>query len=215
MSSAGARRLLVFARDPRPGTVKTRLIPALGAAGATAIYRRLLEDTLGSAAQVRAEGKELWADRLGEDSPLPGLAAAHRMAIRLQAGADLGARMQLALRRALVRARCAVLIGSDCPGYSAAYLEAAFAALDRHDAVLGPAGDGGYVLIGLRRCAAGLFDGIPWGDAQVAAATRERLRVLGWTWHELATLADVDRPADLWRFPHLAALAPGAREPAT
>jgi hypothetical protein len=172
VNPASARRLLVFARDPVPGAVKTRLIPALGTTAATAIYRRLLEDTLACAAQVAPRQCELWVDRLAGDSPLHRLAVAHHVALRLQAGADLGARMLLALQRALARPACAVLIGSDCPGYSAAYLHAAFAAL-----------------------------------------TRERLRGLGWNWQELPTLTDVDRPADVGRFAHLAALAPAPAVP--
>lgn len=115
-------------------------------------------------------------------------------------------RMQGALTDALRRAPAAVLIGSDCPGYSAAYLCSAFTALATHDAVLGPAHDGGYVLIGLRRIDPSLFAAIPWGTGDVLAHTRTRLAALGWHWHELATQHDIDRPEDLLHYPDLAAI---------
>jgi len=68
-----------------------------------------------------------------------------------------------------------------------------------HDAVLGPAEDGGYVLIGLARTSPRVFDGIAWGSPHVMRDTRARLGALGWRWHELAELWDIDRPADLAR----------------
>jgi uncharacterized protein len=93
-----------------------------------------------------------------------------------------------------------VLIGSDCPALRAADLRAAFAALRTGaDAVIAPAEDGGYPLIGLRRVSPDLFEGIEWGGEQVLAATRLRLSRLGWKWIELRELWDVDRPADVAR----------------
>jgi rSAM/selenodomain-associated transferase 1 len=200
-------RLLVFAREPGQGKVKTRLIPVLGEQTATAIYRRLLSDTLRTAAQYAAARCELWADRLCQRSELVSLAGYHGMSVHLQQGDDLGSRMHAALRAALQRSTHAVLIGTDCPEYDTAYLGKAFAALERHDAVLGPAADGGYALIGLKQPARALFDGIPWGSDRVLATTRRRLRETTWSWYELPTLHDVDEPADLCRFPRLAGLA--------
>jgi glycosyltransferase A (GT-A) superfamily protein (DUF2064 family) len=65
------------------------------------------------------------------------------------------------------------------------------------DAVLGPAEDGGYVLLGLRHAAPALFRDMPWGEESIAALTRERMRELGWRWRELPALRDLDRPEDL------------------
>jgi glycosyltransferase A (GT-A) superfamily protein (DUF2064 family) len=113
--------------------------------------------------------------------------------------------MATALDSALERADRAVLIGTDCPGYHGAYLSAALDALTDHDAVLGPAADGGYVLIGLRRPAAALFAGMPWGTDAVLAGTRSALASLGWSWVELPTLSDLDRPEDLAQVPDLLA----------
>jgi glycosyltransferase A (GT-A) superfamily protein (DUF2064 family) len=115
--------------------------------------------------------------------------------------------MHAALAGSLRHADSAVLIGSDCPEYDPPYLDAAFQALMQHDAVLGPAADGGYVLIGLRKADPHVFRGIPWGTGKVLAATRRQLRHLQWSFDELPIKHDVDEPADLLRFPHLAPTA--------
>jgi uncharacterized protein len=108
--------------------------------------------------------------------------------------------MYRAFRRVLRRHPYAVLIGSDCPALRPADLRAAARALrEGADAVLAPAEDGGYPLIGLRRVSRRLFDGIAWGGPQVLAQTRRRLKALGWRWKELRTLWDVDRPEDVAR----------------
>lgn len=200
------RALLVFARDPLVGAVKTRLIPAIGAGRATLVYRHLLAVALRCAAASTAGQRCLWVDRP------PGRWLARRAAlagldIRQQDGDDLGERMCRALTRTLSTADRAVLIGSDCADYSAGYIDAAFAALDEHDAVIGPAADGGYALIGMRRADRRVFADIPWGGADVLDATRERLRTIGWQWHELPVVRDVDRVTDLQGFPRLARLA--------
>jgi len=108
--------------------------------------------------------------------------------------------MYRAFKRVLRRHQYAVLIGSDCPALRPSDLRAAARALrDGADAVLVPAEDGGYPLLGLRRVSRQLFDGIPWGRATVLDRTRARLRRLGWRWKELRTLWDVDRPEDVAR----------------
>lgn len=205
MAAGRRRHVLVFARDPVPGRVKTRLIPDLGATAATELYRVLLGISLAAAAAVRADDRTLWLDRAGPQAATVALASAHGMRLAVQRGADLGARMATALDQALAAGASAVLIGSDCAQYDAAYLESAFLALERHDAVLGPAVDGGYVLIGLRRSAPGLFQGVDWSTSAVMQQTRERLRRLGWDWHELPTLRDLDTAPDLLHFPQLRA----------
>lgn len=200
MADHGAvRRLLVFARAPVPGLVKTRLIPALGAAGAAALHGRLLERTLATACAAAPGRVELWCT---PDTGAPAFAAAAEhwgVTLQRQPPGDLGARMHAALAAALDRGTRALLIGCDCPALTAADLEQAFAALDADDVVLGPAADGGYVLVGARRLSPLLFTGIDWGGPRVLRQTRARLVALGWRWHELRTLWDVDRPEDLAR----------------
>lgn len=120
--------------------------------------------------------------------------------LRSQGRGDLGARMHRAFEQALKAYRFAVLIGSDCPALAPADLRAAVRALrDGMDAVLLPAEDGGYALIGLRRSSRRLFAGVGWGGAGVLAQTRRRLERLGWRWKELRTVWDVDRPEDVAR----------------
>ncbi len=196
--------LIVFAREPVPGRVKTRLIPALGPEGAARLYRTLLHLGVEAAAGVPGVRRELWCVGAPPDHGVcSGLAERYGLELRHQPAGDVGERMGTALAETLTHSKRAVLIGSDCPEYTPAYLASAFVALDGADVVLGPATDGGYVLIGLRRRAPKLFAGIPWGSDSVLASTRAALRGLGWTWAELATLRDLDRPEDLKDFPHL------------
>jgi uncharacterized protein len=196
--------LILFAREPVAGQVKTRLIPALGGEGAAQLYRRLLGIALRAGAATPGVRRRLWCTGMPADGgECARLAAAHGFTWHPQPEGDLGARMAAALAEALVTADRAVLIGSDCPDYNADYLSAAFAALDDHDAVLGPAADGGYVLIGLRRPAPALFADIHWSTCAVLAETRTALRRIGLTWTELPTLRDLDRPEDLADFGHL------------
>ena len=120
--------------------------------------------------------------------------------LRSQGRGDVGERMHRALARALRRYPYAVLIGSDCPELRPSDLRAAARALRAGaDAVLSPAEDGGYPLIGLRRASRRLFDGVSWGSRRVLEQTRRRLARLGWRWKELRTLWDVDRPEDVLR----------------
>ena len=94
-----------------------------------------------------------------------------------------------------------VLIGGDCPVLNPGHLKQALTWLaSGEDAVLGPAEDGGYVLLGLNRVAPALFNTIEWGGEDVLAVTRARLAGLGWKWRELKTLWDLDRPQDLDRY---------------
>lgn len=112
--------------------------------------------------------------------------------------------MLKACRRALREANGVVLIGTDCPVLRAADLRAAARALRSGvDAVLSPAEDGGYALIGLRRASPRVFSGIKWGTPTVLAETRRRLRALGWRWRELRSVWDVDRPEDYRRLARL------------
>ena len=192
--------ILVFAKAPIPGEVKTRLIPALGAAGAAELHERLVDRTLATAAAAATGPVELCCAPDALHPALAALARAHGATLAGQGPGDLGDRMREAFRRALTGAPAAIVIGCDCPALTPEHLREAAAALAAgHDAVLAPAEDGGYVLIGLTHASDSLFDGIGWGGPTVMAATRERLAALGWRSQELATLWDVDRPADVAR----------------
>jgi rSAM/selenodomain-associated transferase 1 len=198
----------VFAKAPVPGRVKTRLIPRIGQHAATELYCRLLKRALGTAAIARVGSIELWTTE-HTDSPFLQLCSrVLGVPLRLQVEGDLGARMSHAIREGLTRAGKVLLVGVDIPSMTHEDLREAREALDRGcDAVLGPAEDGGYWLIGARRHDAALFEQIAWSEADVAQRTRERLDALGWRWHELATRWDIDRPEDLDRLAALPALS--------
>jgi rSAM/selenodomain-associated transferase 1 len=196
-------RLLVFARAPVPGAVKTRLIPALGADAAADLHARLLARTLETACAANLAPVELWCTPDADHPAFAGAAGRLGVTLRVQPAGDLGHRMRVALESTLADGGRAVLIGCDCPVLSVDDLAGAFSALADHDVVLGPAEDGGYVLIGARRVTPVLFDGIDWGGPRVLRQTRGRLVALGWRWHELRTLWDVDRPEDVVRFEEL------------
>jgi len=195
-------RVIVFARAPEPGKVKTRLIPALGEAGAAALHRRLVMHCLRAATDAQLGPVELWC---APDAGDPFFRECERrigVSLHPQGDGDLGARMQHAFESALARAGRAILVGCDIPALSAQYLRDAERALaGSDDVVIGPAEDGGYVLIGLSRCDAELFREIPWGGSKVLPETRRRIAALGRRLSELPALWDVDRPEDLERLP--------------
>lgn len=189
----------MFARAPVPGEAKTRLIPALGAEGAAALHASLVHRALAAALEARVGPVELWC---APDASAPFFADCERelgVALRTQRGADLGERMARAFDAALGENAALVAIGSDCPALTGSTLREAAAALGGHDAVIAPAEDGGYVLVGLSAHVPGLFEEIAWGGPAVMAETRRRLARSARTWKELETFWDIDRPEDYER----------------
>ena len=188
-------RIALFCRWPAPGAAKTRLIPALGEAGAADLHRRLAEATV---ATVRESGlsPEIRFTGAGEEEFRAWLGG--DLAYADQGGGDLGARMKRAADPLPV-----IFLGADCPDLRPEHLRRAVAALDENEVVLGPASDGGYWLIGLARRHDYLFDDMPWGGELVLTATLARLRERGIEPLLLDELADCDRPGDLERWPEL------------
>lgn len=210
-SSADGRqtrcRIVILAKAPVPGDVKTRLIPALGPDRAAALAARMLRHAVTEAQAARLGPVELCAaPRPGAPAlrpvlialPAPGLAA---LELGKQGPGDLGERMSRAFDRGLARDPKMLLIGTDCPALRAETLGAAASALDSNDAVIVPALDGGYVLVGLRRPLPMLFEAMPWSTDRVMAETRRRLQAHRLPWHELPALPDIDEPADLCHVP--------------
>ncbi|OOG25928.1 hypothetical protein B1C78_05615 [Thioalkalivibrio denitrificans] len=200
-------RIQVFARAPRPGETKTRLIPALGPAGAALLHERLIHRTLETARSAAPAEVELWCTPDMSDDFFTECARRYNVRLRLQAGGDLGARMHGALNDARGAGTHAVLAGTDCPALTADHLRRAMTWLDAGaDLVLGPAEDGGYVLIGAGRAEAELFRDMPWGTDRVFVETCKRAEDLGLDVRCLEVLPDLDRPEDLdlERFPDLA-----------
>ena len=203
-------RVIIFAKAPIAGAAKTRLIPRLGPHGAAALHAAMVERTVAMACAARVGPIELACTPDTLHPLFASIAREYGITLVDQGPGDLGERMRRALERGVRELGAAMAIGTDCPALDARYLQAAGAALDMGvPVVIGPAEDGGYVLIGLRTDYAELFQGIAWGTDTVLPATRSVLRARGTTCHELATLWDVDRPHDLDRlridYPELAA----------
>ena len=199
-------RILIFAKAPVPGQVKTRLIPRLGEEGAARLYAGLLRRIVFELGGAGICPVQCWCAPDIHHELFTEIAARHGVRLEKQSGADLGARMLHAASVALGDSDRVILVGGDCPGLGVDYLGLALDGLEEGaEAVLGPAEDGGYVLLGLKRAAVELFQDMPWGTGEVLAVTRQRLRALGWQWRELPALWDVDRPEDLER------LSPGLR----
>ena len=191
--------MAIFARAPVPGETKTRLIPALGAEGAARLHEALVRRAIEVALAARVGPVQLWCAPGPEHVFFSRCAADYPIGLHGQRGADLGERMEAAFDAALGDNAALVVIGSDCPALGPATLAGAAAALADHDAVVAPAEDGGYVLMGLARRVPGLFAGIEWGGPGVMAATRARLAAAATRWKELGTFWDIDRPEDLAR----------------
>jgi len=189
--------IAVFARAPIAGQAKTRLIPRLGAAGAARLQRQLTVRALARAHAVRRARVALWTT--DDDADTRALAADGGATLRLQRGDDLGARMSNAFAETLDGQRPMLLIGTDCPAQTAADLDAALAALRDADAVIQPAEDGGYVLIGMKTFHPALFEQVPWGSDKVLATTRSRAASRRLRLAELPMSWDLDRGEDLAR----------------
>lgn len=190
-----APRIAIFIKWPTPGRAKTRLIPALGAERAARLHGRLVEHTVAAARgsglsfELRTTGGPMadFTRWLGDD-----------VRVVDQGEGDLGARLARVAPPVL-------LIGGDAPDLAPDHLRAAAAALTNSPAVIGPAADGGYWLLGLAHAMPHLFTSMPWGTDAVAAETIARLRDDGIDPIRLETLHDCDRPEDLARWPELAA----------
>jgi uncharacterized protein len=192
--------LIIFTRYPQPSQVKTRLIPALGAAGAAALHQRMAEHTLAQARalrQTRALSIQVWftgsstvtqmQEWLGTD-----------VDYYVQPEGNLGDRMVSVFKSVFNTGyTAAVIVGTDCPDLSTALLAQSFSALTQHDLVLGPAIDGGYYLIGLRREAPELFAEIAWSTGEVLEKTLAIAQRLQLESLLLPCLTDIDVPQDL------------------
>jgi rSAM/selenodomain-associated transferase 1 len=189
--------LIQFAKSPQPGQVKTRMTPRLSPEQACDLHceltrwtcRQLLSSGLGTVELSVAGGRE---HGLFTECQSMGVSRILR-----QRGADLGERMYNAIRCGLARYANVILVGSDCPGIDESYLRQAVEALRTAPVVLGPANDGGYVLIGARAIQPEMFKGMPWGGAQVFEKTTATLAREGIHWVALSHQADIDRPEDL------------------
>jgi len=210
--------VIVMAKAPVAGFVKTRLCPPLTPGQASRLAAAFAIDTLAMlaglgdlevrlaldggpdrAAVAEAEG-QAGGEAPGEIEEMEAFARRHGVEVEDQGGGDLGRRMERLMARGLAEGLPTVLVGTDCPDLAPAAVRAAFAALGRVDAVLVPVRDGGYVLVGARRPVAGLFTiDAAWSSDRVFEATRDALVRSGGTFEALDEYDDVDDAAALGR----------------
>lgn len=204
-------RIVIFAKAPQAGLAKTRLAPALGSEGAAALARRMLAHTLQQALAADMGTVELCMSPDPHDAAWQGVTLPDAVARTAQGSGDLGERMARAVHRVTrpiaqpaqhePTNQAVLLIGTDCPALGAAQLVEAARRLARHDAVLLPASDGGYVLMGLKSPCPELFASMPWSTPVVALETLRRMATLGLHVWQGPTLHDIDEPPDLRHLP--------------
>lgn len=191
-------RIIVFAKAPVAGLAKTRLIPALGEQGAARLAASMLTHAVDQALASGVGPVELCVTPEPQDSKWSGrLPQSASLNLSDQGTGDLGERMARAARRALDEGQPVLLMGTDCPDLTAERIRSAATCLLTSDAVLVPAFDGGYVLLGLNRFDDDLFSDIAWSTPSVAQATRSRIEGLGWSLVTLPAQHDIDEPDDL------------------
>jgi uncharacterized protein len=198
-SDIAQQHLIIFTRYPEPGKTKTRLIPALGSVGAANLQRQMTERTIFQVQELQKTTPISWEVRFaGGNYQLMQEWLGRDLVYHIQGEGDLGARMERSLIQAFASgAAQVVIIGIDCPGINPDILNQAFEQLHTYDLTLGPAMDGGYYLIGLRRLIPELFGNIDWGTSQVLQQSVDIAEKLKISLNYLPVLADVDTPADL------------------
>ena len=195
-----ADRILVFAKRPASGRVKTRLTPPLPPDEAATVYEACLRDVIALAARQRAQ-VEVWYDDEPNAAPYFASELPHLMA-RAQGSGDLGAKMKDAFERSFAdQAERVIIIGTDSPTLPETFLNNAFDDLHESDVVIGPSLDGGYYLIGFRSSAwpkaRKLFDHVRWSEADVFRTTVDRVELIGLTsrvqpgWYDIDTVEDL------------------------
>ncbi len=189
--------IIIFAREPVQGKVKTRLIPALGTEGATELYKRLLDYALNNVIGADLSPVNLCITPESHGSYFTRVYGGSQFELSFQDGHDLGDRMYRALAEALTRYSKAILIGTDCPFLTKQDLELAIKALDEYDMVFTPAVDGGYVLVAAKNLSIEAFVDIDWGTEKVMKQSRNALSRQGISWHELPEKNDIDVKEDL------------------
>ena len=190
--------LIVFAREPVPGLVKTRLAASIGDQAAAERYEAMLRDVIESAGKLT--GVEVFVYWSCDEGALPRLAERYRCRSRMQGAGDLGQRMRAAFEEMFATGcDCCCIIGSDAPDLPPAHIEQAYRLLttEENDAVFGPSRDGGYYLLGLRQVCPALFADIAWSSAVVLEQSLAAARTAGLTTALVPEWQDIDTVDDL------------------
>nr|BAP91640.1 hypothetical protein [Phormidium sp. KS] len=191
--------LILFTRYPEAGKAKTRLIPVLGAEGAANLHRQMTEFAIAQIKKLQfSQPLSVEVHFTGGNFQLMQAWLGNEFIYRQQSEGDIGFRMASAFQTAFSNnIDKVIIIGSDCPNLNYQILAEAFQALDRNDLVLGPATDGGYYLIGLRRFISDIFIGINWSTSEVFQQTVEIADRISLNVAYLTELSDIDRPEDI------------------
>lgn len=194
------RILIVFAKAPNPGHVKTRMIPLLSEQGAAQLQSRLVLHTVNNLANRGDWQTQLWCAPNIRHPLFQELAVTHKIQLHQQIQGDLGEKMFFAFESCLSRADQAVIVGTDCPLLTPSHVEATFSQLDGgYDAVITPAEDGGYVMLGLSVIDWDVFNLQEWGNSEVLSNTLLACESMGWRYKKMPSLWDVDTPEDYLR----------------
>lgn len=190
--------IVIFVKAPVPGKVKTRLCPPLSHEQAAVLYRAFVRDTLEAARKVARARLEIAYQPDASYPDLSWLEPDADMPYFVQKGVDLGRKLVHAFEQAFRSgARKTVVLGSDTPHLNPLAIRQAFQLLDGRDLVLGPAADGGYYLVGLKRPVPALFAGVSWSTPRVLRQTLDRAQRRGLSYELLPECRDIDTFADL------------------
>ncbi|MFC1708929.1 TIGR04282 family arsenosugar biosynthesis glycosyltransferase [Candidatus Omnitrophota bacterium] len=190
------RCLIIFAKEPQKGKVKTRLKSCLSDTQCLNLYKAFLKDTFDLAKSIKCDLKVLAYD-LGCSSPYYLKKAGRSFQLYEQQGRSLGQKMHNAFKSIKGGDFKLVIIGSDSPTLPAIFIEDAFKRLDNNDLVLGPTFDGGYYLVGLKKPCLAIFKGIKWSSSYVLDGTLRNARKLGKKISILKSWYDIDEPRDM------------------
>ncbi len=197
-------KIIIFAKQPSVGKVKTRLIPAMGAKRATLLYQQLLQNTVEKVTQLPLlAAVKIYTSPTIQHPLLAQMKHFYPASfLRLQKGKCLGEKMFYAFKEALKGTDFVILIGTDCPEISYQMIQLVCEKIQEknYQAVIYPAKDGGYVLIALKIAHFGIFRGVAWGTDKVLQQTRQRLRQYGYCWYEGKAFQDFDNPQDIVYF---------------
>lgn len=200
-SARTACAVALLCRAPIPGFAKTRLIPHLGEMQTARLQEELILRAVCTALDAEVGPVELWCDP-DESHPFFGkIIKKYPVRLAAQPRGDRGIRLHTCTAGTLTLADSVILIGVDCAVLQTYHLQEAANALTRgNHAAIAPAEDGTYVLLALKHASAQLFEGISWGSSLVLAQTQARIAQLGWHWHTLETLWNVNTPEDYQRW---------------
>jgi len=190
------KQLIIFIKAPVAGHCKTRLIPLLGEQGATDFYKHLVRHCVDMATQLNNTNIAIYTYPDTQHPFIQELTTEKGVSLHCQQGIDLGERMHNAIAMSLKTHTQCVLIGSDCPIMNTHYIEQAFKALESHDITMGPALDGGYVLIGSNKISTEVFSNTQWSTDNVLDQCIKNLHQLKYSYHLLPELWDIDTPSD-------------------